>query len=94
MLDATRLDDDVLEELVSRVEAVGDADIERVIARVFDAAPRSLAVVGPMARTVQDIALFMASIAGPDALSLWSPVETRGENLTTVAEFEVCPSRC
>jgi predicted Zn-dependent peptidase len=38
-----------LEELVSRVEAVGDADIERVIARVFDAAPRSLAVVGPHA---------------------------------------------
>src|SRR3954462_176802 len=29
----------------------------------------SLAVVGPMARTVQDIALFMASIAGPDARS-------------------------
>ena len=28
-------------------------------------------------------------MAGPDALSLWSPVETRGENLTTVAEFEV-----
>ncbi|MFL6581163.1 MAG: amidase [Burkholderiales bacterium] len=29
----------------------------------------NLAVVGPMARTVQDIALFMASISGPDARS-------------------------
>jgi predicted Zn-dependent peptidase len=38
-----------LEELIARVEAVGDADIERVIERVFAGAPRSLAVVGPHA---------------------------------------------
>ena len=29
------------------------------------------------------------AVAGPDALSFWSAVETRGEGLTTVAEFDV-----
>jgi GH15 family glucan-1,4-alpha-glucosidase len=32
--------------------------------------------------------LFRA-IAGPDAISLWSPVHSRGENLSTVADFVV-----
>jgi len=36
-----------LEELVARVEAVGDDDIDRVIDRVFAGSPRALAVVGP-----------------------------------------------
>src|SRR5256885_10867162 len=31
----------------------------------------------------------LQAIAGPNALMLRTPVETRGENLTTVAEFEV-----
>jgi len=31
----------------------------------------------------------LEAIAGPDALILRTPVETRGENLTTVAEFDV-----
>jgi GH15 family glucan-1,4-alpha-glucosidase len=31
----------------------------------------------------------LSAVAGPDALTLRSPVETRGENLTTVAEFAV-----
>ena len=31
----------------------------------------------------------LSAIAGPDALCLRTPVETRGEGLTTVAEFEV-----
>jgi predicted Zn-dependent peptidase len=38
-----------LEELVARVEAVGNDDIDRVIERVFSSSPRSLAVVGPHA---------------------------------------------
>jgi predicted Zn-dependent peptidase len=38
-----------LEELVARVEAVGNDDIDRVIERVFGSSPRSLAVVGPHA---------------------------------------------
>ncbi|HXQ61708.1 MAG TPA: glycoside hydrolase family 15 protein [Acidimicrobiales bacterium] len=31
----------------------------------------------------------ITAIAGPDALSLWTPVHTRGEGMTTVAEFSV-----
>jgi GH15 family glucan-1,4-alpha-glucosidase len=40
----------------------------------------------PWVRRVEDR---LEAVAGPDALSLWSDVETRGENLTTVAEFEI-----
>jgi GH15 family glucan-1,4-alpha-glucosidase len=42
--------------------------------------------VVPWVRRVDD---HIEAVAGPDALSLWSPVETHGENMTTVAEFEV-----
>lgn len=28
-------------------------------------------------------------VAGPDALALWTPVQTRGENMTTVGEFTI-----
>jgi predicted Zn-dependent peptidase len=38
-----------LEELVARVEAVQAEDLDRVIERVFETEPRSLAVVGPHA---------------------------------------------
>jgi len=31
----------------------------------------------------------LCAVAGPDALSLWSHVDTRGEDMTTVAEFSV-----
>ena len=31
----------------------------------------------------------LSAIAGPDALALWTPIETRGEDMTTVAEFTV-----
>ena len=31
------------------------------------------------------------AVAGPEALRLWTPVETRGEELATVAEFSVGP---
>ncbi len=33
----------------------------------------------------------LSAVAGPDALALRSPIELRGEDLTTVAEFEVGP---
>jgi GH15 family glucan-1,4-alpha-glucosidase len=33
----------------------------------------------------------LVAIAGPDALCLWSPVETRGEDMTTVSEFTLGP---
>jgi GH15 family glucan-1,4-alpha-glucosidase len=31
----------------------------------------------------------LSAIAGPDALRLWTPVDVRGEGLTTVAQFTV-----
>ncbi len=31
----------------------------------------------------------LTAVAGPDALSLWTPVHARGEDMTTVAEFTV-----
>jgi GH15 family glucan-1,4-alpha-glucosidase len=40
----------------------------------------------PWVRRVDD---HWEAVAGPDALALWSDVETHGEDLTTVAEFEV-----
>jgi GH15 family glucan-1,4-alpha-glucosidase len=40
----------------------------------------------PWVRRVGDADALVA-IAGPDALCLWSPVETHGEGMTTVAEF-------
>ena len=40
----------------------------------------------PWVRTIDGA---LRAIGGPDALSLWTPVETRGEDLTTRAEFTV-----
>ncbi|MGH8522993.1 MAG: trehalase-like domain-containing protein [Gammaproteobacteria bacterium] len=40
----------------------------------------------PWLRRVDDR---LEAVGGPDALSFWSGVETHGEGLTTVAEFEV-----
>ena len=34
----------------------------------------------------------LVAIAGPDALCLWSPTETRGEDMTTVSEFVLAPA--
>jgi GH15 family glucan-1,4-alpha-glucosidase len=31
----------------------------------------------------------LCAVAGPDALALWTPIETRGEDMTTVADFTV-----
>jgi GH15 family glucan-1,4-alpha-glucosidase len=38
----------------------------------------------PWVRRMDDA---LVAVAGPDALCLWSPVETHGEGMTTVAEF-------
>jgi len=40
----------------------------------------------PWLRRVDDR---LEAVAGPDALSFWAGVETHGEGLTTVAEFEI-----
>src|SRR5260370_7332120 len=31
----------------------------------------------------------LCAISGPDAVALWTPIHTRGEGMTTVAEFTV-----
>ena len=46
---------------------------------------------GSIVPWVRKIDGVLRAIAGPDALSLWSPVETRGVDLTTCAEFTVRP---
>jgi GH15 family glucan-1,4-alpha-glucosidase len=38
---------------------------------------------------VRRLGAVLAAIAGPDALALWTPVETVGEQMTTTAEFTV-----
>ncbi|HXQ59974.1 MAG TPA: glycoside hydrolase family 15 protein [Acidimicrobiales bacterium] len=38
---------------------------------------------------VRHVAGLITAIAGPDALTLWTPIDTHGEDLTTVAEFTV-----
>jgi GH15 family glucan-1,4-alpha-glucosidase len=44
----------------------------------------------PWVRRV-DNADALVAVAGPDALCLWSPVDTHGEGMTTVAEFTLEP---
>ncbi len=38
---------------------------------------------------VRQVAGLVTAIAGPDALALWTPIETLGQDMTTVAEFTV-----
>jgi GH15 family glucan-1,4-alpha-glucosidase len=38
---------------------------------------------------VRRVGSLLVAIAGPDGLALWTPVETEGVNMTTVAEFTV-----
>ncbi len=45
----------------------------------------------PWVRRVDDT---LRAIGGPDALSLWTPIETRGVGLTTQAEFTVKTGQC
>ncbi len=42
--------------------------------------------VVPWARRLDGL---LTTVAGPDALALWTPVHTHGEDMTTVAEFSV-----
>jgi GH15 family glucan-1,4-alpha-glucosidase len=42
---------------------------------------------GSMVPWVRHLDGVLTAVAGPDAVALWTPVETRGEDLTTVAEF-------
>src|SRR5271165_1495242 len=44
---------------------------------------------GSMVPWVRRVDGVLSAIAGPDALALWTPVSTRGEDMTTVADFTV-----
>ncbi|HTZ08374.1 MAG TPA: glycoside hydrolase family 15 protein [Acidimicrobiales bacterium] len=44
---------------------------------------------GSLVPWVRQLDGLLCGVAGPDALALWTPVETRGEDLTTVATFDV-----
>jgi GH15 family glucan-1,4-alpha-glucosidase len=71
-----------------------DADIVRIVEGVRGTVRMKMLLVVrfdygsivPWTRRVDDR---LEAVAGPDALSLWSDVETHGAGLTTVAEFEI-----
>jgi GH15 family glucan-1,4-alpha-glucosidase len=73
-------------------------DIVRIVEGVSGRVPMRMELVirfdyghiVPWVRRVEDA---LVAIAGPDALCLRTPVEVRGENLTTVAEFVVGPGQ-
>ena len=71
-----------------------DADLVRVVRGVRGRVKMKMRLIVrfdygsivPWLRRVDDR---LEAVGGPDALSFWSGVETHGEGLTTVAEFEV-----
>jgi GH15 family glucan-1,4-alpha-glucosidase len=69
-------------EVVRLVEGVrGKVTMEMVLTIRF-----GYGQIVPWVRSVDGM---LNAIAGPDALSLWTPVEVRGRDLSTVAEFTV-----
>ena len=69
-------------DLVRVVEGLhGEVEMEMELVVRFD-----YGSIVPWARRIDGVLRF---IGGPDALSLWSPVPLRGENLTTKARFTV-----
>ena len=69
-------------EVVRLVEGVrGKVDMEMSLTIRF-----GYGQVVPWVRRVDGT---LTAIAGPDALSLWTPVHTRGQDMSTVAEFTV-----
>jgi GH15 family glucan-1,4-alpha-glucosidase len=69
-------------------------DLVRVVEGVSGRVPMRMELVvrfdyGSIVPWVRKVGGAWRAIAGPDALSLWCPIETRGEGLTTQAAFEV-----
>ena len=70
-------------DLVRVVEGVrGEVRIEMELVIRFD-----YGTIVPWVRNIDGV---LRAIGGPDALSLWTPVHTYGEGLTTRAAFTVC----
>jgi GH15 family glucan-1,4-alpha-glucosidase len=71
-------------------------DIVRIVEGLSGRVPMRAELVirfdyGHIVPWVRRVAEALVAIAGPDALCLWSPVETRGEGMTTVSEFAIDP---
>jgi GH15 family glucan-1,4-alpha-glucosidase len=69
-------------------------DIVRIVEGVRGRVPMRMQLVvrfdyGEIVPWVRSLNATLSCIGGPDALCLRTPVETRGENLTTVADFSV-----
>lgn len=69
-------------------------DVVRIVEGVSGRVPMEMQLVirfdyGSIVPWVRRVDAALACIGGPDAICLRTPVETRGENLTTVAEFSV-----
>ena len=73
-------------DLVRIVEGVrGEVRMQMELVIRFD-----YGSIVPWVRQIDDV---LRAIGGPDALSLWTPVETRGVDLTTRPELPVKPGR-
>jgi GH15 family glucan-1,4-alpha-glucosidase len=71
-----------------------DPDLVRVVEGIHGAVPMRMELVirfdyGSIVPWVRTLDGVVHAIGGPDALSLWSPVTTKGVGLTTQAEFVV-----
>ena len=71
-------------------------DIVRIVEGLSGEVPMRAELVirfdyGSIVPWVRRIDTALVAIAGPDALCLWSPTETRGEDMTTVSEFTLTP---
>ena len=70
-------------DLVRMVEGVrGEVRMQMELIIRFD-----YGTIVPWVRNIDGV---LRAIGGPDALSLWTPVQTEGVGLTTHAEFTVC----
>lgn len=71
-----------------------DADVVRIVEGVRGKVRMKMLLIvrfdyGSIVPWTRRVDERLEAVAGPDALSLWSDVQTHGEGLTTVAEFEV-----
>ena len=71
-----------------------DADLIRVVQGVRGTVRMKMRLIirfdyGSIVPWLRRLSDRLEAVAGPDAISLWSDVETHGEGLTTVAEFDV-----
>jgi len=71
-----------------------DADVVRVVQGVRGRVRMKMRLVvrfdyGSIVPWIRRLDERLEAVAGPDALSFWSDVETHGEGLTTVADFTV-----